>query len=69
MGTSERLSVIEEAIQKLSPEELRAFRLWFAEYDAQRWDAEFEQDVASGRLDALAEEALRDYREGRCQDL
>jgi hypothetical protein len=46
---------------RLSPEELRAFRRWFAEYDAQQWDAEFEKDVAEGRLDALAEEAIRDY--------
>jgi hypothetical protein len=33
------------------------------------WDSEFERDVAEGRLDALAEEAIRDYYEGRCTDL
>jgi hypothetical protein len=46
MQTPELLSEIEDAIQRLSPEELRAFRRWFAEYDAQQWDAEFERDVA-----------------------
>jgi hypothetical protein len=69
MKTPELLSEIEAAIQRLSPEDLRAFRRWFAEYDAQLWDSEFERDVAEGRLDALAEEAIRDYHEGRCTDL
>jgi hypothetical protein len=53
----------------LSPEELSVFRAWFAEFDAKLWDQEFEQDVVTGRLEALAEEALRDLREGRCTDL
>jgi hypothetical protein len=60
---------IKEAICQLSPEELAAFRTWFAEFDANVWDQQFEQDVATGRLDQLAEEALRDLREGRCTDL
>jgi hypothetical protein len=66
------MSTIEEiqtAVSKLSPEELSAFRAWFAEFDAKVWDQQFEQDVAAGRLDSLAEEALRDLREGRCTDL
>ena len=42
---------------------------WFAEFDAAAWDRQFERDVAEGRLDALADEALRNAREGRCTDL
>jgi hypothetical protein len=60
---------IQTAVSELSPEELSVFRAWFAEFDAKVWDQEFEQDVAAGRLEALAEEALRDLREGRCTDL
>jgi hypothetical protein len=60
---------IEDAICKLPPEDLAVFRAWFAEFDAAAWDRQFEQDVAAGRLDDLAEEALRDLREGRCTDL
>ena len=60
---------IQTAVSELSPEELSAFRAWFAEFDAKVWDQEFEEDVATGRLEALAEEALRDLREGRCTDL
>jgi hypothetical protein len=60
---------IEDAIRKLKDEELAALRAWFANFDASNWDRQIEQDVAEGRLDSLAEEALRDQRNGRCSDL
>lgn len=60
---------IESAVSQLSREELSAFRAWFEEFDADAWDRQLEEDVAAGRLDFLAEEALRDSREGRCTDL
>jgi hypothetical protein len=60
---------IESAVSRLSREELSAFRVWFEEFDADAWDRQLEEDVAAGRLDSLAEEALRDLREGRCSDL
>ena len=60
---------ISDAVGKLRAEDLAAFRAWFAEFDSDRWDREFDEDVVAGRLDDLAEEALRDLREGRCTDL
>ena len=60
---------IEDAIRRLPDDELAALRSWFAEFDAEAWDRQLERDVAEGRLDALADEALRDAREGRCTDL
>ncbi len=60
---------IEQAVRSLVPQDLAAFRAWYAEFDAEAWDRQMEQDVAAGRLDQLAEEALRDHREGRCTDL
>lgn len=60
---------IENALTRLKPEELAAFRAWFAEFDAANWDRQFEEDVAAGRLDRFADEALRDLREGRCREL
>lgn len=60
---------IERAVSELEPEELARFRAWFAEFDADVWDRQLAADVAAGRLDALAEEALQDLREGRCTDL
>lgn len=60
---------IEQAIRSLGSQELAALRDWFAAYDAEHWDQQLELDVAAGRLDRLAEEALRDLSEGRCTDL
>ena len=60
---------IETAVSKLSRQELLSFRDWFSEFDAVAWDKQFEEDVAAGRFDALADEAIRDLREGRCRDL
>ena len=60
---------IQDAVRHLSTEELAAFREWFAEFDAGLWDRQLEADIAAGRLDKLADEALQDLREGRCTDL
>jgi hypothetical protein len=60
---------IEDAIRQLSCEDLAAFRAWFAEFDAGLWDRQMEKDISAGRLDALAEEALEDLRDGRCTEL
>ena len=60
---------IDIAVAKLSRQDLSAFRDWFQAFDADAWDRQLEADVSAGRLDMLAEEALRDLREGRCTDL
>ena len=59
---------IEAAVLRLAPAELDAFRTWFAEFDAAAWDRQMEDDVAAGRLDKLADEAVEDLRAGRCTD-
>jgi hypothetical protein len=56
---------LETAVSNLSREELAAFRKWFVDFDAEIWDKQFEEDVAAGRLDKLAEEAIADLKEGR----
>jgi hypothetical protein len=64
-----RITDIERAVQELPPQELAKFRDWFADFDAGQWDRQFEGDVAAGRLDALADEAIADVREGNSKDL
>jgi hypothetical protein len=59
-----RVAELEDAVRKLSCEELIAFRQWFEEFDAQAWDRQMEADAQAGKLDALAEEALKDYQAG-----
>ncbi|MGH7958107.1 MAG: hypothetical protein ACREH8_14035 [Opitutaceae bacterium] len=63
------LHEIENAVRQLSRQELLAFRDWFSKFDAAAWDKQFEEDVAAGRLDSPADEAIGDLREGRCRDL
>jgi hypothetical protein len=65
LGTVSSLEQIEDAVRQLSSEDLAAFRAWFVELEAAAWDRQIEEDVAAGRLDALADEALNDLREGR----
>ena len=60
---------IENAVQSLPPVELAEFRQWFADFDGNSWDRQIEQDVASGKLDQLAAEALADYRAGPARQL
>lgn len=63
------LHEIESAIAGLSPNELARLRAWFVDYDADAWDRQIEEDARAGRLDELAQEALKDYREGRTTEL
>jgi hypothetical protein len=64
-----KIESLEKQIQQLSDEELAKLRQWFAEFDAERWDRQIEADVKAGKLDALAEKALREYAEGRTKPL
>jgi hypothetical protein len=63
------LHEIETAVTKLFRQELLAFRDWFSEFDAAAWDKQFEEDVAGGHLEALANEAIGNLREGRWRGL
>ena len=60
-----KVQSIEQQIEKLSPEELAAFRQWYAAFDAEAWDRQFEFDVKAGKLDALAGKALRSHTAGK----
>lgn len=64
-----QVEVIERQIEQLSPEELVRLREWFVSYDAEAWDRQFEQDVQAGKLDALAERALRSHAAGQSTKL
>ena len=64
-----KVESIEQQIEKLSPDELAAFRRWYAAFDAEAWDRHFEADVKAGKLDALAEKALRAHTSGHTKPL
>jgi hypothetical protein len=48
---------------------LKAFREWFAHYDAEVWDRQLESDAKRGKLAPLAERALRDHDAHRTTEL
>ncbi|HWV40535.1 hypothetical protein [Pseudorhodoplanes sp.] len=64
-----KLEEIEQAVSRLTPDQLAKFRDWFEAFDAARFDEKITRDATSGRLDALAERAREDYRKGRAREL
>jgi hypothetical protein len=61
----EKVERIEREVRELSSEELATFRQWFATFDAEAWDRQFEADVRAGKVDVPAERALRDHAAGK----
>lgn len=60
---------LEREIRKLTREELAAFRDWFRKYDSDEWDRQIANDVRSGKLDSLAEEAIAEHKAGRTREI
>ena len=52
-------------MKSLSQDELKAFRDWFRQFDAEIWDDQIEADAKNGKLRSLAERALQDHESGR----
>ena len=63
------VEVIETEITKLSAPELTQLRKWFMDFDSDEWDAQIEKDAVSGKLDALANEALEEYAVGKAVEI
>lgn len=63
------VEAIEQQLEKLSPAELAEFRRWYAVFDAEAWDRQFEVDVKAGQLDAVAAKALGAHTSGQSQPL
>ena len=60
-----KLEEVEEQIRNLSGSDLVEFRKWYAEFDADVWDKQFENDVKAGKLDALADAARQAHAQGK----
>lgn len=63
------LEQIESEIAELSRDDLAVLRRWFADFDANAWDRQFEADAKAGKLDRLAADALKDHATGRSTQL
>lgn len=63
------LQELEKAIEKLPKNDFREFSSWFDHFRANLWDKQIEEDAMAGRLDHLAEKALKEYKEGKFTEL
>jgi hypothetical protein len=63
------LEELENAVAGLSNEQLARFRAWFSNFDSAAWDRQLEEDVAAGRLDAIADEAIQEHKSGKTSEL
>ena len=69
LGPISTLEEIEAAVQQLPPAKRAEFRAWFLSFDASDWDQQMEDDLTTGKLDWLANEAISDSQAGRCSEL
>ncbi|MEG4054976.1 MULTISPECIES: hypothetical protein [unclassified Microcoleus] len=60
---------IEAAILDLPPDKFHQLLEWFFELDYRRWDVQLELDIAGGKLEDLAQEALADFEAGRYREI
>ena len=63
------LEQIEAAILSLPSNQFEKLRVWFFDLDYERWDEQLERDIAEGRLEALAQEAIAEYEAGHCREI
>lgn len=69
VNTMTKLEKIEQEIATLVPADIHKLADWIAGYRAELWDRQMEEDVAAGKLDKLAAEALADHKAGRTKPL
>jgi hypothetical protein len=62
------LSELKTAVSELSPSELTELASFVMRQDQAAWDAQMDNDAASGRLDFLFEEAARERASGQLRD-
>jgi hypothetical protein len=60
---------IKKSIVQLPEKEYRKLRKWFSERDWEDWDKKIMLDAQNGRLDFLAEEAMREKKKGTLREL
>jgi hypothetical protein len=63
-STHVSVAEIEAAIKTLPKEELAQFNDWYQEYLEEQWDEQIRQDIRTGKLGFLTEEAQRERAAG-----
>ncbi|MBS0327439.1 MAG: hypothetical protein JSS46_12985 [Proteobacteria bacterium] len=65
----DKVDDLERQVQGLSPDELATFRRWFAAFDGEIWDRQFESDVKAGKLNSIADRARQAHDAGKSSKL
>ena len=60
---------IKDAVSRLPPGELARFRAWFEAFEEARFDQKIERDAEAGKLDKLADQAAKEFRQGRAREI
>jgi hypothetical protein len=58
---------IEKAIQKLTPQEIKAVADWLQEFREEMWDQQIDADARAGKLDKFIAKAKAGYRAGKAR--
>ena len=67
--TIAKVEEIQVAIESLPQQEYKRLRQWFSDRDWEKWDKQIEEDLESGKLDFLINEALNEKAEGVLREL
>jgi len=64
-----KIQDIEKEVKKLDRTGLAAFRDWFRKFDSDAWDRQIERDARAGKLEKLAQQAVRAHQAGKTREL
>lgn len=60
-----KVEKIEREVASLKPSEMTSFRQWFVDFDNDNWDTQLTADISAGRLDTMADVALKEHAAGK----
>lgn len=63
------LTELKDSVKRLSEDEYTKFRDWLWEYENEKLDKKITEDSTTGKLQALANNAIKDLRAGNYSEL
>ena len=60
---------ISEEIMRLPQDQLQKFREWYQVFDSGKWDDQIASDASDGKLDEIADRAMKEYRAGKSRPI
>ena len=63
------LQELKNEVKNLPKQDFNQFRNWFLDYENNKWDKEIEEDIYSGKLDDIMNNAKKDFKNGKYETL